>query len=184
MKNEKRVIDGYWFEDEELYNKAKNEKEGVEYLRKRTNFSNSQNILQIYQTVIEKKLFSTPVGYEFLRELQDALYENGELTDEEIAPVPVFSVKTKGQKIKNKLPKVKKRLEKTSPYKTRFLNMLAINVILVILLILFIFISNNSKNVNIINYKNRIDAEYSEKEDNLAKWAEELEFREAALNGE
>ena len=76
---------------------------------------------------------------------------------------------------------MKKKDAETSPYRNRFINMVILNVICIILLVLFIIISTNSKNVNIINYRNRIDAEYMEKEDNLARWAEELEARESAL---
>ena len=76
---------------------------------------------------------------------------------------------------------MKKKDAESSPYRNRFINMVILNVICIILLVLFIIISTNSKNVNIINYRNRIDAEYMEKEDNLARWAEELEARESAL---
>ena len=63
MKNEKYTAGGYLFEDEESLKEARNEMEGVEYLKKRTNYKNPKSILNIYNTVIEKKLFKTPVGY-------------------------------------------------------------------------------------------------------------------------
>ena len=59
--------------------------------------------------------------------------------------------------------------------------MVILNVVLVVILVLFILISNNSKNLNIINYRNRIDAEYTEKEDNLARWEKQLQIREEQL---
>lgn len=181
MKNEKNIIDGYLFDEEEVLKEAKTELEGVEYLRKRTNYSSPKNVLNIYRTVIEKNLFKTPIGYEYLRELQAFLYNHDEIDKEDILPIPVYIQKSKKTKIKFNLPKVKKSLDKSSPYRNRFLNMVILNVVLVIILLLFVFISNNSKNLNIINYKHRIDAEYIEKEDNLAKWASELESREEAL---
>lgn len=181
MKNEKNTVDGYLFEDEESFQEAVNESRGVEYLRGRTDFSNPQSVLRIYLTVIEKKLFKTPIGYEFLRELQNILYQSQSVEEEKIPPIPVYVKKKKREKLKFRLPKVKKIMDHTSPYYARFVHMLIVNVILVIFLILFIFISNNSKNLNVINYKNRIDAEYQEKEDNLAKWEEALSQREKAL---
>lgn len=60
--------------------------------------------------------------------------------------------------------------------------MVILNVVLVVILVLFILISNNSKNLNIINYRNRIDAEYTEKEDNLARWEKQLQIREEQLS--
>lgn len=181
MKNEKNTVDGYLFEDEEFLKEAKNELEGVEYLKKRTNYSNPKNMLNIYNTVIEKKLFKTPVGYEFLRELQVHLYESDNIDHDQISPIPVYVRSSRSRKIRFELPKVKRTIDKSSPYRNRFINMVILNVIFLIILILFILISNNSNNLNIINYKNRIDAEYTEKEDNLAKWDRELTAREQAL---
>ena len=188
MKNEKNTVDGYLFEDEEVLKAARNELEGVEYLRKRTNYSNPRNVLNIYNTVIEKKLFKTPVGYEFLRELQEYLYNSDVIDNDQIAAVPVYVQKSKGKKLRFSFSKVKRTVDKTSPYRSRFINMVILNIIFLIFLVLFVIISNNSKNLNIINYKTRIDAEYTEKENNLAKWAQELSEREKQLedsgNGE
>ncbi|MDY5576987.1 MAG: hypothetical protein SPF70_05850 [Lachnospiraceae bacterium] len=181
MKNEKNVINGYCFENEESLKNAKNELEGIEYLKKRTNYSNPQNVWKIYHTVIEKRLFKTPVGYDFLKELQQYLEESKEIDNSQIAPIPVWESEKKGKKVRFDFSGIKRAADKTSPYRNRFINMVILNVILLIILVLFIFISNNSHNLNIINYKNRIDAEYTEKEDNLAKWEEEISLREQEL---
>lgn len=181
MKNEKYTVDGYLFEDEDVLKEAKTELEGVEYLKKRTNYSNPKNVLNIYNTVIEKKLFKTPIGYEFLRELQEYLYNNETIDNEKIEAIPVYVKKSKGRKIKFQLPKIKRSIDKTSPYRSKYINMIILNIIFIIFLILFVIISNNSKNLNIINYRARINAEYTEKEDNLAKWDQELTERERQL---
>ena len=47
MKNEKYTAGGYLFEDEESLKEARNEMEGVEYLKKRTNYKNPKSILNI-----------------------------------------------------------------------------------------------------------------------------------------
>ena len=182
------IVDGYSFSDEKSYKVAKNEQEGVAYLRKRINYNNAENVRNIYDTVIEKGLFKTPVGYEFLKELQGYLVENETIDHNRIRPIPVTisggerkSQKKSWKWFRKKEKEMKKKDAESSPYRNRFINMVILNVICIILLVLFIIISTNSKNVNIINYRNRIDAEYMEKEDNLARWAEELEARESAL---
>ena len=181
MKNEKYTAGGYLFEDEESLKEARNELEGVEYLKKRTNYKNPKSILNIYNTVIEKKLFKTPVGYEFLKQLQDYLLESEEIDGDQIMPIPVKrTTEKKGKKFS--IPKIKRSIDKSSPYRNRFLNMVILNVVLVVILVLFILISNNSKNLNIINYRNRIDAEYTEKEDNLARLEKQLQIREEQLS--
>lgn len=181
MKNEKYTAGGYLFEDEESLKEARNELEGVEYLKKRTNYKNPKSILNIYNTVIEKKLFKTPVGYEFLKQLQDYLLESEEIDGDQIMPIPIKRITEKKGK-KFSIPKIKRSIDKSSPYRNRFLNMVILNVVLVVILVLFILISNNSKNLNIINYRNRIDAEYTEKEDNLARWEKQLQIREEQLS--
>lgn len=181
MKNEKNTVDGYLFEDEEVLKEAKNELEGVEYLKKRTHYANPKNVLNIYNTVIEKKLFKTPVGYEFLRELQEYLYNNDAIDNEQINPIPVYIQKSGRRKIRFDFSKIRRSVDKTSPYRSKYINMVILNVIFIIFLILFVIISNNSKNLNIINYRARIDAEYTEKENNLAKWDQELSERERQL---
>jgi len=183
MKNEKYTVDGYLFEDEEGLKEAKNELEGVEYLKKRTNYSNPKNVLNIYNTVIQKKLFKTPIGYEFLKELQEYLYNSDKIDNGQIEAIPVYTPKSKRRKVKFNLPKIRRSIDKNSPYRTKYINMIILNIIFIIFLILFIVISNNSKNLNIINYRARINAEYTEKEDNLAKWDEELKEREKQLEG-
>jgi hypothetical protein len=181
MKNEKNIVDGYFFEDEETLKEAKNEMEGVEYLKKRTNYSNPASVLKIYNTVIEKKLFKTPIGYEFLRELQEYLFNNDKISADQIEAIPVYSPKSK-KKVKFNMPKIRRVVDKTSPYRSRFINMVILNVILILFLVLFIFISNNSKNLNIINYQNRLEAEYTQKEDNLVQWEKDLSEREKQLS--
>ena len=107
--------------------------------------------------------------------------ESKEIDNSQIAPIPVWESEKKGKKVRFDFSGIKRAADKTSPYRNRFINMVILNVILLIILVLFIFIANNSHNLNIINYKNRIDAEYTEKEDNLAKWEEEISLREQEL---
>ena len=83
------IVDGYSFSDEKSYKVAKNEQEGVAYLRKRINYNNAESVRNIYDTVIEKGLFKTPVGYEFLKELQGYLVENETIDHNRIRPIPV-----------------------------------------------------------------------------------------------
>ena len=184
MKNEKNTIDGYQFADEEALKEARHELEGIEYLRKRTKFSNPDNVFKIYNTVIEKQLFKTPIGYEFLKEMQDVLYNSDKIDNDQIKPIPVIVPKAGKKKLKFDLPKMKKVIDFNSPFRTRFYHMLTVNIVLVIILILFVIISNNSNNLNIINYKARLDTEYSEKADNLAIWEKELSAREESLDSE
>ncbi len=183
MINEKYSVDGYVFETEQEYNDALNEKKGVDYMRSRTNMNNIASVQDIYEKVLEKNIFKTPIGYNFMRELQDILVKSSLVDNDEIKNIRVD--KSGNKKVIESNKQLKERLKNVeSEYKNRFFNSVVLNVALIILIILIVVITNNSKNANVLNYKNRLDAEYMSKENDLAAWEEELEKREKLLDGE
>ena len=183
MINEKYAVDGYVFETEQEYNDALNEKRGVDYMRSRTNMNNIASVQEIYEKVLEKSIFKTPIGYNFMRELQDILVKSSLVDSDEIKNIKVD--KSADKKVLESNKQLKDKLKNVEvEYKNRFFNSVVLNVALIILIILIIAITNNSKNANVLNYKNRLDAEYTSKENDLAAWEEELEEREKLLDGE
>ena len=183
MINEKYAVDGYVFETEQEYKDALNEKRGVDYMRSRTNMNNIASVQEIYEKVLEKNIFKTPIGYNFMRELQDILVKSSLVDSDEIKNIKVD--KSADKKVLESNKQLKDKLKNVEvEYKNRFFNSVVLNVALIILIILIIAITNNSKNANVLNYKNRLDAEYTSKENDLAAWEEELEEREKLLDGE
>lgn len=183
IEKNKYVVDGYSFSSKEEMEEAKNELSGIEYLESRTDLTNVKNVYATYNKIIEKELFRTPLGYKFLKELQDVLYKSNEIDDEDILPIPILKTSDKIV-IKQKAPKVPQNYDLSEleiRYKNKFINMIIFSLFLILILVLMFFITNNSKNTNIINYKERIDREYSKKEDSLVKWSEELSLKEKEL---
>lgn len=183
VKNNKYIIDGYSFSSKEEMEEAKNELSGIEYLESRTDLTKVKSVYATYNKIIEKELFRTPLGYKFLKDLQDILHKSSEIDDEDILPIPVLKTSDKVVN-KQKAPKIQKNFNLSGlevRYKNKFINMIIFSVFLIIILVLMFFITNNSKNTNIINYKDRIDREYSKKEDSLIKWSEELSLKEKEL---
>lgn len=183
--SDKYVVDGYCFKTQEEAAIALNEIEGIEYLRKRTNFKNPQSVLSVYDKIIDKELFKTPIGYGFLRELQQILYNSSEVEPDMIRNIPVAASGEK--KSKKSKDKKKKKLylmpeEQEKNYKNRITNLIILNVFIIIALIVVIIITNNSENTNILNYRERLEREYNEKEDELAIWDSQLREKEQQLN--
>ena len=182
---EKYVVDGYSFKTQEEAAIAVNEIEGIEYLRKRTNFKNPQSVLSVYDKIIDKELFKTPIGYGFLRELQQILYNAADIEPDSIRNIPVAAADEKKSR-KSKDKKNKKLYlmpeEQEKKYKNKITNLIILNVFIVIALILVIIITNNSENTNILNYRERLEREYNEKEDELAAWDSQLREKEHQLN--
>lgn len=183
--SEKYVVDGYCFKTQDEAAIALNEIEGIEYLRKRTNFKNPQSVLSVYDKIIDKELFKTPIGYGFLRELQQILYNASEIEPDSIRNIPVAAADEKKSK-KSKDKKNKKLYlipeEQEKKYKNKITNLIILNVFIIIALIVVIIITNNSENTNILNYRDRLEREYNEKEDELAAWDSQLREKEHQLN--
>lgn len=178
---DKYVVDGYSFKTESEARMAKNELEGIEYLKKRTNFNNAESVLNVYNKVIDKNLFKTPLGYGFLREMQQLLIKSPDISQDKIQDIPVMEISgKKDKKIKEKRISIIPD-EKEKKYKNMFTNMILLNVFLVMAIVLIIIITNNSSNTNILNYRDRLEREYSEKENELAVWDSQLRAKEQML---
>ena len=66
MKNEERLmVDGYLYGNEEDVKLAKEEKKTAEYLESKINYDDMQTTLRIYNKAIKDKIFKTPAGFEF-----------------------------------------------------------------------------------------------------------------------
>lgn len=191
MYGEKYIVDGFLFATEEEAKAARNESEGVKYMRGRTDMNNPASVYAVYCKIIEKNLFKTPIGFSYLHELRETLNKNDEYREKikslavkvpKISSKKRYSEQKKEEKLTRKqLVKSMKELDIESVYRNRFVNSVILNIILVIVIAVVMLIASNSKNVNIINYKNRIDAEYSQKEDALIKWQNQLKEKEELL---
>lgn len=190
-----KIVGGYAFYDEEEYKKALNEQQGIVYLQKNTNFDDVQSVLTIYRQLIEKNLFSTPVGYDFLAQLYHILYENKELKNATIPPVPLYLGDAKpiqngvaavdSQKTKLRLSRMEgetdfqmRQLKKKCKRLQKLVVHMGVAIVsLMIAGVLLVLIFSNSKNLNILNYENRLLTKY-------ATWEQELNERENQLREE
>ena len=57
MAEGKYVIDGFIFNNKADYLQAKNEYDGVAYMRSRTNTNNAANVYSVYKSLVEKGVF-------------------------------------------------------------------------------------------------------------------------------
>lgn len=189
MADDKLNVDGFCFKNKAEAVEAKNEYDGVQYMRSRTNMNNPANVYSVYKNIIDKNLFKTPVGIKYLCELREVLVKSGKYSSEELnqlsIPVPetgggkaVKAKKEKHELSKKEVIRSMKSYDIEAHYRNKFINAVIVNVVLIIVLILIVTIAGNGDNINILNYKNRIDAEYQDRENTLAQWEKELDIRE------
>jgi len=165
--NEKIIIGGFEFADEKSAFEAKRELEGIEYVAGRANFESPEAALSVYDKIIEKKLFKTPVGYSYLYEVQKYLKSSGVVDQSRIVAIPadMASEEEKKDIYQN---------DSADCYRKRYRFSLYLNVIMIFIIIAMFYITLTGENLNIINYKNHLTDKYAE-------WDQELTEREAAV---
>lgn len=166
-------VDGYLFISKEDRDLALEEKQKIDYFEEKTKGKNKTMMLNLYDSILDQKLFKTPVGFEYLRKLREELIADG-YEESQIRPIPLYrnySYKT-GEEID--VSYVKRRVKPSSrkEKKAGYLQIsVCFNLLLTLLVIMMFVITMKSDNPNILNYKNQILNEY-------ASWEQELTERE------
>jgi hypothetical protein len=175
-ENRDYIIDGYIFSTPEDANLALNEKLRVEQIEKKLNYNDSKMVNAVLIKAINKRVFKTPVGYDFLRKLQKAALKNPP-EDEEVPDIPVygvFNLRDGSIPITKKVTPSTKKPEKP---KQEFYNKktsILINVLLLLLVCVLFVISMTGSSPTILNYEKAI-------QDRYAQWEKELTDRESVI---
>lgn len=172
---DEKLLDGFIFLNDEDYELALSELEKIKYISEKLNKSNLEGVLQVYNKMAQGKIFVTPIGIEYLRELQRLLLNNPQIDDSRIAMVPVNLEIVGALRNSGKVeePKEKKEPEKKprKSYKQQYKTSLIFSVAMAIVVIAMYVIALKSDYPNIINYRENILNEYS-------GWEQELRERE------
>jgi len=170
------TVNGYQFENEELYNEACKEAETVAYIRQRTNLTNTVNTLKLYNKLLDTKQFYTPVGIAFLKELYDRIIDSSIISKDNLRPLAIYEAREKkGRPVdafaKEEESKLRIRLS-VSENKLRNTRIVVFfcAVIILVMFALTIFGDNSP----LIDAEIRIQDKYSE-------WQEELDYRERQI---
>lgn len=185
-ENGKFMVGGYEFATKEEAQLAKDELNAIKYLSQKTNSKDPKQVYSLYNKIIERKLFSTHVGMNYLKNLQTFLYKSDEIPNDKIQPIPI-NAETQGEiNIRRERSEFKSELRdmsvKVAKYKNNFTRVMIINVVLIIIIIAMFVILNTSSNHNIINYEVNIQNKYSQWQEQLQSQEESLNARENALN--
>ena len=174
MAEKKWTISGYQFATQEDYEKAKKEGESVVYIKAHTDMTDKQQVLKVYNKAVDKKMFQTVIGYEFLHQLYAFILKNNVVEQEYIKNIPV----RKQIEEKNLPEDVEKATALAEQYRVLYEDAKEkkkqskiVNVSLALLIIIMIgmvYYNYNSYNEDAVI-------------DKYATWEAELEEREAAV---
>ncbi len=84
----KNVIMGFEFNNEENFNMAKKELDYTMHIKENLNNLNPEKTLELYNKLIDDKLFKTLIGMEFLRKLQKKLFDDKAIDNSKIKSIP------------------------------------------------------------------------------------------------
>ena len=172
------IINGFQFGSEKDANQAKSEELKIQKLEEKMDYQNPQMVLMVYKKAIENRIFKTPVGYEYLKELQKAIGKNSRL-QKEIPPIPVNQVYNLRDSAAPVIERVKASQQPKKPKKEKqefFTRKTSIiwNVILAILVLVMFYISTTGSKPTVLNYEKALQNRY-------AQWEQELEQRESEV---
>ncbi len=175
----KFMVGGYEFTSKEDAQIAKDELNAIKYVSAKTNSKDPKQVYSLYNKIIERKLFSTQIGMNYLKSLQTFLYKSSEIPNDKIQPIPINTDTQDEINIRRERSEFKSELRdlsiKAARYKNNFTRVMIINVILVIIIVAMFIILNTSSNPNIINYEVNLQNKY-------AQWQEQLQSQEQSLN--
>lgn len=192
-------VGNYEFETQAQADVAQKELEGVRYIRSQTNMDDPDVVLQLYNSLILKEVFVTPVGFDFLRQLQEYLNTIPYIKNEDILPIPVYrpelveeddpkrekQVRDRAQKRRQK--KVKElraqKKRKNRDYHGAYLVSTFFAVVFALVIAgMFAITYLSDDNVNILNYENAIIDKYEDWQKALDKREKQLDERESELD--
>lgn len=193
-------VEGFAFGTEEEARLAGREAEGIKYMKVRNDMDDPDAVLKLYNRLIEKKIFSTPVGIAFLEELRSYLLTIPYIRGEQLYPLPVYrQQQPPGEEgpapeektaVREKTAGKEKTVgkEETVPaprrdYHKLFLISTFFAVVFAVSLIgVFVIISLSDDNITILNYENKLIDRYEQWEKELNQRESELIERERALD--
>ncbi len=171
MDKEHLFFDGFLYGNEEDVQLAKEEKKKAAYIENKINYDDITTTLKIYEKAIKEKVFRTPVGFEYLKRMRMEMIKRGVPADK-ISPIPLYQVFSKD--VETRPIRIFQVKEKKDDSKEMLRKSIWLNIALVILVVGMFLITLFGENTNILNYKYKIENEYS-------IWQQELEEREAIL---
>ena len=170
---EKRLMSGFLFRTEKDAKLAEVERKKIAYLESKLDYSKPEDILYIYNKTVEEKIFRTPVGMMYLKQLQDFLLGQDKVDPALVVAIPLNNTYQEQSKaVKEKIQSKKDKEIETK--KSQLTISIVLNIFLAIAMVAMFVISLNSDNPNIINYERNITNRY-------ATWEQELTERENVI---
>lgn len=176
--NKDLTVEGYSFLSKEEAQIAKDELHAIKYVSSKVDSKDARQVYVLYNSILDKEMFHTPIGLEYLKKLQDFLYKSKEIPDNKIRAIPVdfnlqSSIDNRHEVFKSK-GEVHSLKRKSQQYKDYVAKLVIVNIALIIIIIAMIVILKTNSNPTVLDYENKLQNKY-------AAWQEQLESQEQSL---
>ncbi|MCR4618786.1 MAG: hypothetical protein K5669_11465 [Lachnospiraceae bacterium] len=171
------IVDGYAFYNESDAILAEAERKKVEYLHTHLNTSDPDKVFAVYSKAVSDRMFKTPIGVDFLREMQTFLIEQCDFAPDAVPPIPLFVEYDRTLRDREVIDHKKITVKKKKAPKERVPFMfisVVLNIALIAAVIAMFFITLKSDQPNIINFETALVNKYS-------AWEQELSEKDSAL---
>lgn len=101
MKKNRVVVNGFAFTDREAAKKALKEAESIQYVKEKLDMENPRMVLEMYRKLVREKVFETPVGMMYLKQLQDYLFRIPEMKGLGLEPIQVRNIQKPAEPAKS-----------------------------------------------------------------------------------
>lgn len=173
------ISEGFSFYAEKDAALAEDERRKVEYLKARLDYNNAESILRIYKKAIAERIFKSPVGLFFLREMQQYLLRQPDIDAEAVDAIPLYvSFESDFRDQSNPARNRVKPAQNQGQKKSLALRISVIaNIGLAAAVIAMFAIALGASQPNILNYERVLTNRY-------ASWEQELTEREQAIRAQ
>jgi len=93
MAEKEYYLNGIRFTSAIEYQNAKKEQEGIAYITEKNDMSDDMVVLALYNKFVQKNVFRTQIGYEFLKGLQERLMRSEKVDKSQVARLPIYEEK-------------------------------------------------------------------------------------------
>ncbi len=178
-------VNGYCFGSLRDAKEARNESQTIAYFKEKTRGRTAGNLLALYDKLLDEKVFKTPVGWEYLKQLQEEILKS-DISPDQVRPITLYTgftyrVQEDAQKAAMRQAEAIAQRKEKKDY--RFRVSLCVNFLLAVLVAGMFLITLKSDNPNILNYKQVLTNQYASWEQNLTERENRIREKEQELLG-
>ena len=190
MLSEKRIVEGFIFENDEEYQLALKDAEMFDILWDKIKKSDRSVAIELYETLLSSDKVKTVVGMYNVKMLQNYLIQNGYVSESEIIPIVGFvgrRVSTtdamKSYEYSNRMKYMvnQKMNDKLEKYKATVATLKVVVLILAVVIAVMFVVQANGGTANYASAKEAVIDEYSEWEQDLNDREKEVKEKEEEL---